>query len=48
MDLIMVYGRNTAWSLCPPLRYTLFSASDLEAAGVATKTELKAIRKKFK
>lgn len=47
-DLIMVYGRNTSWSLCPPLRYTLFSASDLEAAGAVTKAELKAIRKKFK
>ncbi|MFK8164798.1 MAG: peptidoglycan-binding protein [Lewinella sp.] len=47
-DLIMVYGRNTPWSLCPPLRYTLFSASDLEAAGAMTKVELKAIRKKLK
>jgi len=48
MDLILVYGRNTPWSLCPPLRYTLFSASDLVAAGVATKAELKTIRKKLK
>jgi len=47
-DLTLVYGRNTSWSLCPPLRYTLFSASDLEAAGAVTKAELKAIRKKFK
>nr|WP_157472506.1 hypothetical protein [Neolewinella persica] len=48
MDLILVYGRNSRWSPCLPLRYTLFSADDMVAAEAISYQKIAGLRKKLK